>query len=94
MTDTAASETITHEHGGRAWEIPADLVALQRESDAAAGAVDTLVDGDDVEALAQSRARRLDLTDRLYEHPWLREQFNRGCRHQADLALKDCARRR
>lgn len=93
MSETATGQDVSFEHGGVSWLIPADLIALQRDWNAAAGVVDTLVEGDDVEALAQARAKRLALTDELYRHPWLAEQLRLGRRHQADQALKACARR-
>lgn len=93
-TNTHGTAVVSFEHGGVTWFIPADLLALQRAWDAAAGAVDTLVEGDDIEALAVARAGRLDLTDQLYRHPWMGEQFKLGRRHQADQALKACARSR
>ncbi len=94
MNATTADDTVRFEHGGTAWDIPRDLIDLQRRWDDAHASVETLVEGDDVEALNAARRRRLDLTDQLVGHPWLLEALAAGRRYQADLALKDCARER
>jgi len=93
-TAQQAEQHVSFEHEGATWSIPLDLVEVQREWNAVAGVIETLVDGDDVEVLQRARERRLELTDRLYEHPWLREQFKLGRRPQADRALKAAARSR
>jgi hypothetical protein len=94
MSETATSPTVRVDHGGETWDIPEDLIALQKSWDAASGAVDTLVDGDDTEALKLARAHRLDLTDQLVHHPWLLAAMADGRRFQADSAMKAAARAR
>lgn len=92
MTDTATTDTVRFEHDGTAWEIPASLVATQRAWDAANAECIRLADGPDRDAYQGARVRRLDLTDELYESPWLEEAARRGQRVRADQALKACAR--
>ena len=94
MTETPTADTTPYEHGGVTWDIPNDLIALQQAWDDAHAAVGALVDGDDTEAFERARARRLDLTDALHDHPWLLAAMRDRRRFQADLALKACARQR
>lgn len=92
MNATATDNPVSYEHGGITWEIPADLIDLQRQWDDAHVSVETLVESDNIKALNAARSRRLGLTDRIVHHSWLLEHVNAGRRFQADLALKACAR--
>lgn len=93
VTDTAAPAAVSFEHRGQAWQIPTDLIGLQCAWDAAHAQVMALVADGTREQLNEARTRRAELTVDLYAHPWMRAQFTAGRRHQADLALKACARR-
>jgi hypothetical protein len=83
--------TVRHEHGGVEWEIPVDLLELQRRFDRAEAECARLVGGDQEPYLA-ARQERLDVVLALYQHPWLLEQAAARRRHQADLAVKHLAR--
>lgn len=71
------------------YDIPDDLLALQRAYDQADARVQELVDGDDREALKAARAERLRLVEELHRHPFWSSVDNR---HSADMALKKAAR--
>lgn len=90
----SGAAVVEFEYDGRLWQIPGDLLELQRAWYAADGACQALALADpvDAEALRAARAHRLDLTDNLVHHPWLLEHQAAGRRHQADTALKACAR--
>lgn len=90
MTETAT--TVRFEHGGTVWQIPESLIATQRAWDAANADCIRLADGPDRDAYQDARARRLDLTDELYESAWLEDAARHGQRVRADQALKACAR--
>lgn len=92
MDEAGGGTTTSYTHDGTTWHIPDDLIAVQRAWDQADRDVQQAAgDGDD-SALNAARARRLDLTDELHQHPWLLDALAHGRRHQADLALKACAR--
>lgn len=84
-------EMVRFEHDKVVWEIPRDLIELQRSWFAADGACQALASGDDLEALKSARAHRLELTMALQDHPWLLQALSEGRRHQADMAMKACA---
>ena len=92
MTNAATTGAVQFEHGGTVWQIPESLIATQRAWDAANAECIRLADGPDRNAYQDVRVRRLDLTDELYESPWLDEAARRGQRVRADRALKACAR--
>ena len=92
MTDTATTGAVRFEHDGTVWEIPASLIETQRAWDAANAECIRLADGPDQTAYQDARARRLDLTDELYESRWLEDAARHGQRVRADAALKACAR--
>jgi len=70
------------------YDIPDDLLALQRRIDAADARVQELLDGDR-EQLAAARAERLDLIGELDRHTFWKDAGNR---FEADMALKRAAR--
>lgn len=92
MTNAATTGAVQFEHGGTVWQIPESLIATQRAWDAANAECIRLADGPDRNAYQDVRVRRLDLTDELYESPWLDEAARRGQRVRADQALKAAAR--
>jgi len=85
---------VRFEHDGTVWEIPAGLVELQRSWFAADAAVHALAEGEDADGLRLAREHRLELTMALHDDPWLLQAMADGRRHQADMALKACARSR
>ena len=87
-----AGVLVEFEHGGVVWGIPADLIGLQRAWYAEHAAVSELVNNGELAALEVARAHRLDLTERKWNHPWLRDAMRDGRRLQADEALKAAAR--
>jgi hypothetical protein len=91
MTDPAA-RTVPHEHGSVHWEIPLDLLEIQRRFDEANADCARLAESDDHDAYRSAQHRRMTEVLALHEHPWLREHMDRGRRHQADAALKHLAR--
>jgi hypothetical protein len=90
VNDTSA--TISHGFDGSTWDIPADLVRIQRDWDAAEAACAAAAQGDDTDVLDAARARLQELTLAMYRHPWLDEMQREGRRYAADRALKDLAR--
>jgi hypothetical protein len=71
------------------YDIPDDLLALQRAYDTADARVQELVDGDDRDGLKAARDERLAAVEALHRHPFWSSVDNR---HQADMALKQAAR--
>ncbi|MGH3492021.1 MAG: hypothetical protein ACRDQ1_02140 [Sciscionella sp.] len=84
--------TVRHPHGGVEWDIPVDLLGIQRRFDEADAECARLVDGEDRDAYQAARTRRLHEALALHDHPWLLEQMAQGRRYQADMALKHLAR--
>lgn len=91
MSDPTA-RTVRHEHDGITWDIPVDLLEIQRRLDAANADCARLAEGEDREAYRAAQQRRMTEVLTLHEHPWLREQQAHGQRHQADTAVKHLAR--
>jgi hypothetical protein len=91
MAEPGAS-SVRHQHGGAEWEIPVDLLEIQRRFDEADAECTRLAQGDDQDAYQAARARRLQEALELHDHPWLIEQMAQGRRYQADMALKHLAR--
>jgi len=91
MTEPAAP-TVRHPHGGVDWEIPVDLLEIQRRFDQADADCARLAEGEDQDAYDAARQLRLQQVLALHDHPWLIEQMANGRRHQADTALKNLAR--
>lgn len=91
MSDPAA-RTVHHEHDRVEWDIPVDLLEIQRRFDAANAECARLAETDEHDAYHAARQRRLTEVVALHEHPWLREQQAHGRRHQADTAVKHLAR--
>jgi hypothetical protein len=91
MTEPAAP-AVRHLHGGVEWEIPVDLLEIQRRFDLANAQCARLAEGGDQEAYDAARRQRLEQAMALHDHPWLLEQMAHGRRHQADMALKHLAR--
>lgn len=72
------------------YDIPPDLLQLQRAYDQADARVQDLSVGDEHrEALKTARAERLHLVEELHRHPFWSSVDNR---HSADMALKKAAR--
>lgn len=72
------------------YDIPDDLLALQRAYDQADARVQELSVGDEHrEALAAARQERLAAVEALHRHPFWGTVDNR---HSADMALKKAAR--
>ncbi|WP_030506344.1 hypothetical protein [Microbispora rosea] len=72
------------------YDIPDDLLALQRAYDQADAKVQELLVGDEHrEALAAARQERLAAVEALHRHPFWETVDNR---HSADMALKKAAR--
>ncbi len=92
MTDSG-TRTVRHQHGGVEWDIPVDLLEIQRRFDAANADCARLAETDEHDAYHVAQQRRLTEALALHDHPWLREQQVHGCRHQADTAVKHLARR-
>ena len=91
MTQPAAP-AVRHTHGGVEWEIPVDLLEIQRRFDLADAECARLAkDGNQVTYDA-ARQQRLQEVLALHRHPWLIEQTAQQRRHQADLAVKNLAR--
>jgi hypothetical protein len=88
MSDSGP-RTVRHEHGGVEWDIPIDLLEVQRRFDAANADCAQLADSEAYRAVQQ---RRMAEVVALHEHPWLRQQMAQGRRHQADTAVKHLAR--
>lgn len=84
--------TVRHEHGSVHWEIPVDLLEIQRHFDQADAECARLADSEDRDAYQAARTRRLYEALALHDHPWLLEQMAQGRRYQADMALKHLAR--
>jgi hypothetical protein len=91
VTEPGAS-TVRHHHGSAEWDIPVDLLEIQRRFDEADALCTRLAQGDDQDAYQAARLRRLQEALELHDHPWLIEQMAKGRRHQADMALKHLAR--
>jgi hypothetical protein len=87
MTDSGA-RTVRHELNGVEWEIPVDLLEIQRRFDEANADCARLADSDDHDAYRAAQQRRMTEVLALHSHPWLREHMDRGRRYQADTALK------
>jgi len=97
MTETATTDTVRFEHGGTTWEIPLDLIEAQRRFDAADAQCQSLAatsnpDADTQAAYRKASGERGDAVLALHRHPWLIEHQRAGRRHQADTAMKACAR--
>jgi hypothetical protein len=90
--ETATAGTVPFEHDGLDWAIPRDLIDAQVEWDRAHAACTRLADGGDRAQYERMRTRRLGITLYLHRHPWLIDHMAAGRRHQADQALKACAR--
>ena len=88
----SAAEMISLVLDSVTWEIPVDLVRLQRDWDAANAACSAAAAGDDAALLNAARARLLDLTLELHRDPWLAGHQQDGRRYAADRALKRAAR--
>lgn len=72
------------------YDIPDDLLALQRAYDQADAKVQELSVGDEHrEALKDARAERLRLVEEIHRHQFWGTVDNR---HSADMALKKAAR--
>jgi hypothetical protein len=84
--------TVHHEHGGVDWEIPVELLEIQRRFDRVNAECARLARGDDQAGYHASRRERLETVLALYRHPWMLEQTVAQRRHQADLAVKHLAR--
>lgn len=80
MSDPAA-RTVRHEHDGVAWEIPVDLLEVQRRFDTANAECAHLAETDERDAYQAAQRRRLTEALALHDHSWLREQQARGRRH-------------
>ncbi len=91
MSDPAA-DTVRHEHGGTTWDIPLDLLEIQRRFDAANADCARLAESGDSDAYHAAQGRRMVEVLALHEHPWLREHMAHRRRHQADTALKHLVR--
>lgn len=83
--------TLSHIHDGQTWQIPADLIEIQRDFDAANADCHRLADSADTSAYQAARRRRMDAVLALHRHPWLNVE-HKAVRAAADRALKDCAR--
>lgn len=70
------------------YDIPDDLLELQRAYDQADARVQEVLYGDR-EALAAARQERLAAVEALHRHPFWETVDNR---HSADMALKQAAR--
>jgi hypothetical protein len=84
--------TVRHEHGGVEWDVPVDLLEIQRRFDAANADCTRLAESHERDAYHAAQQRRMAEVAALHEHPWLRQQMAQGRRHQADTALKHLAR--
>lgn len=91
MTDSDAG-TVSYELNGVEWEIPVDLLEIQRRFDEADADCARLAESDDHDAYRAAQQRRMTEVLALHEHPWLREHMARGRRYQADTALKHLVR--
>lgn len=83
---------VPYTHGGVEWEIPVDLLEIQRRFDRADAECARLAGGDDPAAYQAAREQRMEQVLALYRHPWLLDQSAARRRHQADQALKGLAR--
>lgn len=83
---------VPYSHGGVEWEIPVDLLEIQRRFDRANAQCARLAEGDDTAAFQAACEQRMEQVLALYGHPWLLEQAAARRRHQADQALKGLAR--
>ena len=81
-----------HSHAGADWEIPVDLLEVQRRFDHVNAECARLADGGDQDAYQAACRDRMGEVLALYRHPWLLGQAGAGRRHQADQALKNLAR--
>lgn len=91
MPDPAAG-TVRHEHGGTTWDIPLDLLEIQRRFDAANADCVRLAESSDSDGYHAAQRRRMAEVLALHEHPWLREHMAQRRRYQADMALKHLVR--
>lgn len=92
MTDSGA-RSVSYELNGVEWDIPVDLLEIQRRFDEADADCARLAESDDQDAYRAAQQRRMIEVLALHEHPWLREHMDRGQRYQADTALKHLVRR-
>lgn len=81
-----------HTHRGTDWDIPLSLLEIQRRWDAADAECSRHAAAGDTAAYDAAKTRRLEITLKIYRHPWLIEAMARGKRFQADQAMKDLAR--
>ena len=84
---------VPFEHGGRRWEIPVRLIRARQEWETAHALCQQLQRHQDEASRAAYDAawdRRMEATLRLGRDPWL--AGNEDGRHEADAALRACAR--
>lgn len=83
------AETIHHRFKDVDYDIPADLLAIQRRYDQADADCRRLAMNDsEADAYDEARARRLQAVLDKHRHPWM----DGGRNHSGDAALKDVAR--